>query len=192
MRVKIGDTVYDAEIEPIMLILTPQDKLNIENMLPEATMFCIFPDNIDTKEIKKFMKIEPTESRILTFRERCKIADYTPFNINNLIGNLGRGNQSYILQEEFEEFHNKIMDGLGIPRYTKDWKGIQFLGEVDNVKIYYDKYHPEQTLTVELNKNKTEMVYIISPYDDIAIFDGIRKNIIVSEKPVTLEKRIKL
>ena len=73
-----------------------------------------------------------------------------------------------------------------------DWQGIQFLGEVDGVKIYYDSYHPDQTLTVELNKDKTEMVYIIGPYDDITVFDGIKKNIIVSEKPTTLEKTIKI
>jgi hypothetical protein len=45
--------------------------------------------------------------------------------------------------------------------------------------------------TVKLNEDKTEMVYIISPYDDIAVFEGIRKNIIVSDKPTTLEKIIK-
>jgi hypothetical protein len=72
----------------------------------------------------------------------------------------------------------------------KDWDGIVNLGEVDGVKIYYDRYHPDQTLTVELNKDKTEMVYIIGPYDDIEVFDGIKKNIIVSEKPITLEKII--
>ena len=72
----------------------------------------------------------------------------------------------------------------------KDWNGIVNLGEVDGVTIYYDMCHPDQTLTVELNKDKTEMVYIIGPYDDIAVFDGIKKNIIVSEKPITLEKII--
>jgi hypothetical protein len=38
----------------------------------------------------------------------------------------------------------------------KDWDGIVNLGEVDGVKIYYDMYHPDQTLSVELNKDKTE------------------------------------
>jgi hypothetical protein len=66
------------------------------------------------------------------------------------------------------------------------WQGILYLGEVDGVKIYYDSYHPEQTLTVELNDDKTEMVYIISPYDDITVFEGIRKNIIISEKPTNM------
>lgn len=68
----------------------------------------------------------------------------------------------------------------------KDWDGIVNLGEVDGVRIYYDMYHPDETLTVELNKDKTEMVYIIGPYDDISIFEGIKKNIIVSEKPTNM------
>ena len=37
----------------------------------------------------------------------------------------------------------------------KDWDGIVNLGEVDGVTIYYDMYHPDQTLTVELNKDNT-------------------------------------
>jgi hypothetical protein len=74
-----------------------------------------------------------------------------------------------------DDYYDKIYE-------RNDWQGILFLGEVDGVKIYYDSYHPDQTLTVELNEDKTEMVYIISPYDDIAVFDGIKKNIIVSEK----------
>ncbi len=74
----------------------------------------------------------------------------------------------------------------------KKWGGIIKLGEVDGVLIFYDSYHPDQTLTVELNEDKTEMIYIISPYDDITIFEGIKKSIIVSEKPTTLERKIKL
>ena len=74
----------------------------------------------------------------------------------------------------------------------KSWEGIVKLGEVDGVDIFYDQYHPDQTLTVELNKDKTEMIYIIGPYDDIIVYEGIRKNIILSEKPTTLERKIKL
>jgi hypothetical protein len=81
------------------------------------------------------------------------------------------------------DYYNKMYERNG-------WQGIQFLGEVDGVKIYYDSYHPDQTLTVELNDDKTEMVYIISPYDDITIFEGIRKNIIVSEKPTNMVNTI--
>ena len=79
------------------------------------------------------------------------------------------------------DYYNKMYERNG-------WQDIQFIGEIDGVKIYYDSYHPDQTLTVELNKDKTEMVYIISPYDDITVFEGIRKNIIVSEKPSNMIK----
>ena len=81
------------------------------------------------------------------------------------------------------DYYNKMYEQNG-------WQGILYLGEVDDVKIYYDSYHPDQTLTVELNEDKTEMVYIISPYDDITVFDGIKKNIIVSEKPSNMIKTI--
>jgi len=83
-----------------------------------------------------------------------------------------------------DDYYNKIYERNG-------WQGILYLGEVDGVKIYYDSYHPDQTLTIELNKDKTEMIYIISPYDDISVFDGIKKNIIVSEKTTNMIKEIK-
>ena len=83
-----------------------------------------------------------------------------------------------------DDYYNKMYERNG-------WQGILFLGEVDDVKIYYDSYHPDQTLTVELNKDKTEMVYIISPYDDISVFDGIKKNIIVSEKTTNMINEVK-
>lgn len=43
MKVKIGSTLYDSEVEPIMLILSAEDKSNISNMLPQATKYCSFP-----------------------------------------------------------------------------------------------------------------------------------------------------
>jgi hypothetical protein len=41
---------------------------------------------------------------------------------------------------------------------NKDWKGVEFLGEVDGVKIYYDSYHPDQTLTVELKDKLKDLL----------------------------------
>jgi len=61
-----------------------------------------------------------TTSNKLSFRERCRIGNYTPFNIENLMGELSKKKKkNYLTQEEFEEFHNTIMDGLKIPRYGK-------------------------------------------------------------------------
>jgi len=60
----------------------------------------------------------PTKMQI-SFRERCRLGNYTPFNIENLLGELSKiKKESYITQEKFEEFHNTIMDGLKIPRYV--------------------------------------------------------------------------
>jgi len=42
MKVKVGDRVYSSERQPIMVILTEQDKINIANMVPEATRYAEF------------------------------------------------------------------------------------------------------------------------------------------------------
>ena len=61
-----------------------------------------------------------TTANKLSFRERCRIGNYTPFNIENLMGELSKKKkENYLTQEEFEEFHNTIMDGLNISRYGK-------------------------------------------------------------------------
>jgi hypothetical protein len=56
MKVKVGDTIHNAEDEPIMVILTDQDKKNITNMAPEATRYCCFPSDFSTEEIEEWMK----------------------------------------------------------------------------------------------------------------------------------------
>ena len=64
-------------------------------------------------------KDNPPIDKTFSFRERCKIGKYTPFNVENLIGELSRMNkESYITQEEFEIIHHTIMDALKIPRYV--------------------------------------------------------------------------
>lgn len=45
MKVKIGDQVFDAELEPVMLILSAKDRANIAAMSPDATRFLQFPDD---------------------------------------------------------------------------------------------------------------------------------------------------
>jgi len=59
MKVKIGDTIYDAEDQPIMVILSDKDKENISNMLEANTKYCCYPSVGHTEEeIDEFMKIE--------------------------------------------------------------------------------------------------------------------------------------
>lgn len=47
MKVKIGNKIYDAENEPIMVILNENDKKNIARIPPDGTAYCSYPN---TKE----------------------------------------------------------------------------------------------------------------------------------------------
>jgi hypothetical protein len=58
MKVKIGDKIYDSREEPILLILSEEDKRNLERMDTEATKFLSFPDKMDLNEAKRFMEID--------------------------------------------------------------------------------------------------------------------------------------
>jgi len=58
LRVKIDETIYDSAQQPILLILTDQDKLNITNMSPEATKYCVYPKDLSPDSIKEWMKDE--------------------------------------------------------------------------------------------------------------------------------------
>ena len=55
MKVKIRHKIFDSNEEPIMLILTPEEKELITNM-GDQTRFCVYPENCDSKDILNFMK----------------------------------------------------------------------------------------------------------------------------------------
>ena len=65
MKVKVGNEIYDGDIEPVMVILTDQDKKLICSMAPEATKYCCYPSKENSDEpivfseeyIKEWMKI---------------------------------------------------------------------------------------------------------------------------------------
>ncbi|MEJ1412794.1 MAG: hypothetical protein RPU90_04345 [Candidatus Sedimenticola sp. (ex Thyasira tokunagai)] len=50
MKVKIGNNVYDGNEQPVMVILTDQDKENIKNMAPESPKYATFPDEWGSKD----------------------------------------------------------------------------------------------------------------------------------------------
>jgi hypothetical protein len=56
MKVKVRDTIYDGKDEPVMVILTDDDKFNIAHMSPEASKYCEYPDNTDPEIIRSWMK----------------------------------------------------------------------------------------------------------------------------------------
>ena len=62
MKVKIGDNVYDADEEPIMIIFKDQEERqitirNLANMVKDATKYCVYPKSKWTDdEILKWMR----------------------------------------------------------------------------------------------------------------------------------------
>jgi len=56
MKVKIGEIIYNPELQPIMLILEKQDKVNICSMSKDAKKYCVYPDTMTVEEVKKFME----------------------------------------------------------------------------------------------------------------------------------------
>lgn len=56
MKVKIGNTIFDSKLEPIMIILSSSDKYNIANMDVSDKKYCCYPENISWEQIKEFMK----------------------------------------------------------------------------------------------------------------------------------------
>ena len=57
MKVKVGDRIYSADDELVMVILTDKDKKNIENMWPECTKYCAGPDGTPDDVMDEFMEI---------------------------------------------------------------------------------------------------------------------------------------
>ena len=61
MKVKVGDKIYNAEEEPIMVILTKGDKKLIADMADDATKYCSYSEGEnwmanDYKKIKEWMR----------------------------------------------------------------------------------------------------------------------------------------
>lgn len=44
MKVKVGNKIYDGDVEPVMVILTDADRKNIAAMSPDGTKYCCYPD----------------------------------------------------------------------------------------------------------------------------------------------------
>lgn len=58
MKVKVGNKIYDGEKEPVMVILSDQDKRNIANMLPGCSKYVSFPSECSLVGIELWMKEE--------------------------------------------------------------------------------------------------------------------------------------
>lgn len=63
MKVKVGDIIHDSDEEPLMVILSPGDRGNINNMPPDCTKYAAYPNWFKPLS-DKWMETEPaTETR---------------------------------------------------------------------------------------------------------------------------------
>lgn len=56
MKIEIGDTIYDSDTQPIMIILDENEKQLVSQMNTKHSKFCVYPENYSEEEIKKFIK----------------------------------------------------------------------------------------------------------------------------------------
>lgn len=66
MKVKIGNRIYDAKKEPIMVILNKKEQQQITDMAPDATKYCQYPGTDEWtannyKKIKEWMRADGEE-----------------------------------------------------------------------------------------------------------------------------------
>ena len=59
MKVKIGETIYDSETEPVMVILSDFDKNNISHMATDATKYASFPDGFGSADEMRAWMLTP-------------------------------------------------------------------------------------------------------------------------------------
>lgn len=62
MKVKVGETIYDADMQPIMVILSDEDKINIRNMHPDKDKYCCYPASCDPMKILEWMGISDAQT----------------------------------------------------------------------------------------------------------------------------------
>ena len=63
MKVKIKNVLHDSDKEPILLILSAQDRLNIIAMLPASTNCCFYPEGFSDDRVTAFMDESPKDPK---------------------------------------------------------------------------------------------------------------------------------
>lgn len=56
MKVIVGDTIYDPNDTPVMVMLTEDDKRLIAGMTPETMLYCSYPDDTPPYVIREWMR----------------------------------------------------------------------------------------------------------------------------------------
>lgn len=62
MDIKVDGKIYRGAETLVMIKLTKQDKINISNMAPGATVYSMFPDSYTVEEVEAALKEFKEES----------------------------------------------------------------------------------------------------------------------------------
>ena len=73
MKVKIGETIYDSETEPVMVILSDFDKKNISHMAADATKYASFPDGFGSDDEMRAWMLTPNAGGNATERSEGRV-----------------------------------------------------------------------------------------------------------------------
>ena len=67
MKVKVKNKIYDGNEIPVMVILTPQDRINISCMSPQSQLYASAPDGYFKTEtdMLAWMKKEKSKLKIV-------------------------------------------------------------------------------------------------------------------------------
>jgi hypothetical protein len=68
MKVKIGDKIYDANEEPVMLIFESDIQRiavgqHLINMPDGGRKYCMYPDSMDHEVVRDFMKTDSDDKK---------------------------------------------------------------------------------------------------------------------------------
>ena len=86
MKIKVGDKIYDANEEPVMLIFENEMQKvavgqHLINMAEGARKYCMFPEGMDKEVIKAFMKTDGNKPLGIMEQIREREANKPPVRI---------------------------------------------------------------------------------------------------------------
>lgn len=131
MKVKIGDTTYDSETQPIMVILDQSEKKLISEMAGDNNKFCCFPDGEES--ITEFMKTDdPYHIKVHNDgKEKHQSFETILFYYNEPTGDIGYGDSEESAIENLKEIVANKMKRLKNKMYNLGFMKYKVSGYVD-------------------------------------------------------------
>ena len=58
MKVKIGNSIFDSQEIPILVIFDSKEILHMQDMPSDNHLYCSFPDDAKDEDINEFMNVD--------------------------------------------------------------------------------------------------------------------------------------